>query len=462
MAGTLTLRNNSAGQAMLPDLMADTAVSGVSSWRTAVVILALPMFAQCFQYMVDVAPLYFLSKAWPFLMLPLFVYALVRLEVPFKLLQIVTLVWILGITPLAGIVQLGNGFGAAMATTVKVWPYTFSFALAGLLVLLRTPQATLRRVILSWGVATYVIMLALWVLIPTSAYGGGDVVTKLFMYDPERGYHLYMPMFFGMLLVFVLNRSFWIQPRLWKLLALAVCIALQFYIYKERTAVAGGLVAVAVGAALSMGRWRIPALAMLALAGGVGALHILGALQQTADLRALGGSLAVRQVTVATAWNYLSADPWRWLVGVGATTRFGGITLAQLFGNRMFFLTDIGWLGVVFEYGAIGACLMLLVHLVGLVAAARSSRPADALSLAFFDYVLYLIVVSAVYSVVFTPGELTTIIALTYVFARGQRYAPAYRALQPVNPMPRHIALASPRPSGRLSLRAPSGFANSG
>lgn len=431
-------------------------------WRLPVLLVALPMFAQCFQYMVDVLPLYALSKAWPILMAPLFFWGVARLDVPFKALQLVTLVWIIGVTPLVGIMQLGNDAVAALATTAKVWSYTFSFSLAALLVLLRIPAAQLRRVVLGLGWATYVIMVTLWLVMPDRVYGGGDTVSKLFMYDPERGYHIYMPMFFGMLLIFWLNRSLWLQPRLWKALAIAVAFALQYTIYKERAAIAAGMLSFAIGAALSAGRWRPVALTLLVSAGGLGGFLYLHHLQSNADFQALGGSLSVRLVSVATAWKFLSADPGRWLVGVGATTRFGNITLAQIFGNRMFFLTDIGWLGVGFEYGIIGALLMLLVYLAGLWMTARWSRRDDPLSLALMDYVVYLIAASAVYSVVFTPGELTTVLALGYYFARTRRSAACPPPVQSVRPRPRQIALASPRPSGKIALSAPSGVASKG
>lgn len=437
--------------------------SSVPWWRVLIALCALPMFAQCFQYMVDIPPLYVLSKAWPALTVPLFVWALLRLDIPYKLLFVVTMLWIVAVTPLIGMIQLGNGFGAAFLTTVKVWAYGFIFSLAGLLMLLHLPAVTLRRVLLGLGLGTYLIMVALWFVVPTSAYGDGDIATKLFMHDPERGYHLYMPMFFGMLLLFYLNRSFWARPRVWKALAIIAGFALQYLIYKERTSIAGGMLVVAIASAFSVGRWRIPALAMLGVAVGVAIFYFIGRLESAADLHtSLGGSLAVRQVSVATAWNYLSQDPERWLLGVGATTRFGNVTLSQLFGNRMFYLTDIGWLGVAFEYGIIGALMMLLVHVAALRAAVRWSSPDDPLSQALADYVLYLIIVSLVYSVVFTPGELTTALALGYYLARVKDgYNPGES--QPVSFMPRHIALASPKPSGRLALpRPPSGIASIG
>ena len=431
-------------------------------WRVLVALFALPMFTQCFQYMVDVPPLYVLSKSWPVLTLPLCAWALLRLDIPYKGLFVTASVWVIGVTPVIGIVQLGNDAGAAFLTTVKVWAYSFVFSAAGLLVLLRLSATTLQRVIVALGLGTYGIMLGLWVAVPVSAYGGGDVATKIFMYDPERGYHLYMPMFFGMLSIFYLNRSLWLHPRVWKVLAILAAFALQLAIYKERASIAGGVLIVAVSAAMSAGRWRIPALAGLGTAAAGGALYLLWRLENAADIHSsLGGSLAVRKVSVQTAWAYLSADPERWLLGVGATTRFGNVTLAQLFGNRMFFLTDIGWLGVAFEYGIIGALLLLLVHLAGLRAVTRWSRPDDAFSQALVDYVLYLIVVSAIYSVVFTPGELTTVVALGYYMARV-RVSHRADGVQSASFMPRHMALASPRPSGRFALPRPSGMARSG
>lgn len=432
--------------------------SSAQWWRVLIVLFALPMFAQCFQYMVDIPALYLLSKAWPMLTAPLLVWAVLRLDMPFKLLFLATMVWIIGFTPVIGMVELGNEAGPAFLTTAKVWAYGFVFSVAGLLVLLRLPPDTLGRIILGLGLGTYTIMVVLWLMVPTDVYGAGDVNTKLFMYDLERGPHLYMPMFFGMLLVFFFNRSFWFQPRVWKAVAIITAFALQYVIYKERTAIAGGVLVVIIAGALSAGRWRIPALAMLGLVSTVAVLYLIGRVEQVTDVHSsLGGSLAVRQVSVATAWKYLSLEPSRWLLGVGATTRFGNVTLAQIFGNRMFFLADIGWLGVVFEYGVIGALLMLLVHLAGLRMATKWSRPDDPLSQALADYVLYLIIVSAVYSVVFTPGELTTALAISSYLARARSgYGPDEP--QRLKFMPRHIALASPRPSGRFALPRPSGM----
>jgi hypothetical protein len=387
--------------------------------HAVILICLLPMFAQCFQYMTDIPPLYMLSKVWPFLMLPVAVWAFITLDVPYKLLHIGALFWLLAVTPMVGILHLGNGFSDAMATTVKVWSFSYLFSAAGMLMLLRPAPETVRQVMIGLGLGTYAVMALLWISVPESAYGRGDLETKLFMVDVERGYRIYMPMFFGVMLIFYLNRSAWIRFAWWKPVGVAIAFILLLAIYKQRAALASAALAVIVGGVLSLQRWRTAAFTLLALLACIGAFAFL-AEQQTVELKAnLGGSLAVREVSVATAWNYLSIDPVRWILGVGGTTRLGNVTLGRLFNNPMFFLADIGWLGVLFEYGAVGVILILLIHGAGLRLALRWARPDDPLSQAFVDYIIYLLAGSVVYSAVFTPGELMTVMALSYYLARA-------------------------------------------
>jgi hypothetical protein len=452
----------SVGSIASVPVMASRRVTTDRHLQLLAILLALPMFAECFQYMVDVPPLYFLSKAWPMLMLPLCIWAITSLDIPYKLLYITTLFWVLGVTPYVGIIQLGNDTFSALATTVKVWALSSVFSAAGMLVLLRVPVSTLGRVLLGLGIGTYVLMALLWITVPVRAYGGGDAVSKLFMLDPERGYRIYMPMFFGTLLIFYTNRSFWQRKAWWKVVVIAVAFVLQLTIYKQRAAIAGDGVTVVIGAILSARGRRMVMLSLLGIVAAAIALYAVEHAQQSAYLhQSLGGSLTTREASVATAWDYLRADPLRWLIGVGATTRFGDVTLGHLFGTRSFFLTDIGWLGVMFEYGAIGAVLMLLMHLAGLRAAARWSRPDDCLSQACVDYIIYLVLISMVYSVVFTPGELTTIMAISYYLNRERG---SYRAgsSHPERWSPRHSADVSDRPSGRFTLPGPFGVANKG
>lgn len=422
--------------------------------RITVVIFALAMFTQCFQYMTDIPALYLLSKAWPFLTLPLAAWGLLRSEIPYKVLYVVLFFWVIAITPMLGLLHLGNSIADAMATTVKVWSFGYVFAVAGLLATLRLRAAAMNRVIIGLGIATYIIMSLLWLLVPVTAYGGGDLDTKLFMIDVERGYRIYMPMYFGVLLLFYLNRSAWMQFAWWKLVGLVLCLFLMLTIYKQRAAIASAVLALIVGSVLSLKRWRVPAITALALGACAAAFLFLTHAQNAVELKSnLGASLAVREVSVATAWDYVRANPERWLLGVGGTTRIGDVTLGKLFNNPMFFLADIGWLGVLFEYGAVGVLLMLFVYGTGLRKALEYARPGDPLAQALADYIVYLLAASVVYSAVFTPGELTTTIALSYYLHRDHLVGGRDQgivAAQLWEPSPRQMARARSLPVGAL------------
>jgi hypothetical protein len=234
--------------------------------------------------MTDIPPLYFLSKVWPYLMLPIAGWALMRLDMPHKGLHIVVLCWLLVITPLMGILQLGNSFADAMATSVKVWSFTYIFAVAGVLVLLRSSFRMLRRVIIGLGVATFIIMAVLWIVVPESAYGGGDLDTKLFMIDVERGFRIYMPMYFGVMLMLYLNRSAWMRFAWWKPIGVLIALALMLTIYKQRAAIASAVLALVLGGVLSMKRWRIAGLAVLGLGAWAGVILFMARAQNSVEL----------------------------------------------------------------------------------------------------------------------------------------------------------------------------------
>lgn len=382
-----------------------------------VLVCMLPLFAQSFYYLNELPPPYFLSKAWPILVLPLTLYACATLSLPAKALFVVLLAYLVGLTPLISMVQLGNGLVDALTTTVKVWPFTYYFALAAALVWLRPGPQVLRRVLIGLGWFTFGLMVFLWVTVPDAWYGNDAALGKLLLVEEERGYRIYMPMFFGMLLIFYLARRFYARREWWTALSVVVAFVLLFSIFKQRASIGGGMAVVMLAAVSSLAP-RLRGLVFLA-----GAIVVAAGLFVTfgwdsiddAASASLGASLDVRQVSIANAASYLGSDMAKWFVGVGATTRFGSVTLVDIFGNDLFYLADIGWLGVVFEYGMFGASLIALVYVAGyFIVRPRPEEQGDFLRQAFADYIMFLVITSAVYSLVFTPGELATIMALSF------------------------------------------------
>lgn len=402
-------------------------------FASLVLACCLPLFAQVFYYLNEYPPPYLLSKAWPFLTMPLALYGMARLRLPVGGMYLAVLAYVLGFTPLVSMVQLGNGFLDALTTTVKAWPFTFYFSLSALLALLAVPPDRIARMVLGFGAATYVLMVLIYALAPTAWYANNPADSKLLLFDTERGYRVYMPMFFGMILLFYLARSSVLRRNLLQAGLAALAFLPMLLIYKQRAAIAAALVVVALGMVMSLPprlrRMVIGFGLIVAAAGMVLVARKLGILSGAAPANvedALGASLSVRQTSSGLAFAFLGDDPMRWLFGVGATTRFSTVTLNDIFGNEQFFIADLGWIGVIFEYGVVGASLLAALYgwcLVWVFRATRRTR--DPFALALGDYVLYLIVSSAVYSVVFTPGELGVVMALSVYLHRVRTAPPA-------------------------------------
>ncbi|MEP9377265.1 hypothetical protein ABLE91_11150 [Aquabacter sp. CN5-332] len=414
----------------------------LSPAMTFVVLLGvLPMFAQCFHYLNELPPPYLLSKAWPMLALPLTVYGMARMKLPAKAIYLVFLAYAIGFTPLISMIQLGNGFFDALTTTIKIWPVTYYFALSALLLWLSPAVPRLKGAMLTLGYATYVIMLLLWLVAPASWYNSDPSGGKLMLFEQERGYRIYMPMFFGMILIFYLTRSFMQKPHWLKVAAVAVAVVLMLVIFKQRASIGAAVAVVGFGVLASapqrLRRLFIGALCVLApLAIGVLVMRASGNFVES-----LGGSLSVRQHSFALATDFLGVNVWNWLFGVGATTRFSTITLAEIFGSAQFFIADLGWVGVVFEYGAVGALLIAVLYGWGYVAVSKAAqRSRDPFAQALADYILFLIVTSAVYSLVLTPGELGVVMALAV-------YLDQKRAREPLSDS------RTPTPAGPIIYR---------
>ena len=373
----------------------------------------LPLFAQTFYYLNEIPPPYLLSKAWPIITFPLTIYAMTRMALPAKHIYLVLFAYTIGFTPLISMIQLGNAFLDALTTTVKIWPFTYYFGLSAMLYWIAVPGERVRRAFLILGLGTFVLMVVMWVVVPTSWYVDDPAKGKLLLYEEERGYRIYMPLFFGMVSTFYLVRRFMREPNWLPIVGVAVVFMLLLSIYKQRTSIAAAFLVCGFGALASMP--RVPRKLLIALGLGLSPILVgLVAWKLSGDTQdAFGASLSVRQNSFALATGFLGDSPWRWLIGVGSTTRFGAVTLKDIFGDNQFYIADLGWIGVVFEYGLVGAVLIAAIYGWGYwvtwQVAARCNTP---FTQALSDYVLFMIISSSVYSLVFTPGELGVVMAI--------------------------------------------------
>lgn len=382
-------------------------------WPTLMMIAVLPMFGGLFAYVVDAPPLYLLAKAWPVLTAPLALLAVWRLSPPYQPLLLAACAWLLGFTPFVSVTQLGNDVFGALASTAKIWPLTGALGAAASLWLVRPTSRDLTRAVVALAIMTFGFLIGAWLFAPDALFQQGIEDTKVFLSDAERGRRINAPMMFGILALFLINRSFWRRPAVWKALLVVGGLVAMVVMYKQRAQIGGTVVGLGLGAMLSLRRWQGPAMmttAAVVIAAAVPVVLWLG--QDAVD--SLGGSLSMRQIEAEHALAFLNDQPWRWIVGVGSATRVGNVTLGDIVGTPFFFPSDLGWLGVVFEYGAIGAGLMLALHLLAIRLAWEAGQKGQVVGAAVLDYAIFLLVVSPVVSVVLSPGELATVLALSW------------------------------------------------
>lgn len=410
-AGRVLLLDGDAGPAR-PEAESSQAI------RLLALLFVLPMFGQSFHYMIDLPPLYFLSKSWPVLTAPLALLALVRLSLPLQVLYGFLVAYVLGLTPLLSMIYFGTGLVDAVATTAKTLPFLYYFSTLGLLLLLRPRPETVVRALVWLGAATFILMALLWVVIPADFYKSDPAESKLFLFEAERGYRIFMPMFFGTIFLFYLTRRAFARQEIATIVLLLVCFALMVLIYKQRTVILAVLLTIGLIALAASSGWRRGLLLLFGTAGGLLAAGFIYAHFLERIEAALGASLTIRQLSITIATDYVLSNPLVMWFGAGSVTRISDNNLQTILGNAQFYLADIGWLGIIFEYGLVGASLILAVYVASLRRIRRigAGTHYSMMTAALGDHIVLMLITSLVYSLVFTPGEMAMALALaTYL-----------------------------------------------
>lgn len=400
--------------------------------QAILLLLVLPFFGQSFYYLNQVDSLYFLSKAWPIIVLPLAILGMRPVlpghepPIPLRWLLVTVIAYCAGITPLLSMIHLGNGLADGLFTTVKIWPLIYYPAFAYGLMWLQPSEKMLRGCIIGLGCLTFILMVTLWVTVPISWYSTDSATSKILIYEFERGYRVAIPIYFGLLLMFFLGRQF-AHTRQWSyVLLIAVLFVLLLYIFKQRTTIAMAALVLLLTACPP--RWRPFGLALGLLVSACALAFILMTPVMGKIVDSLGNSLFIRLDTFQQAIAYIGDRALGWLFGMGAVTRFSSVTMAEILGRDYFFLADIGWLGIIFEYGIVGASLIAALYVSAYIVTKQcGDETGSPFVQALGDYILFMLLSSTVYSLVFVPGEMACALALGIylkkVHAKRQRLA---------------------------------------
>lgn len=381
-------------------------------WMTvAVLVVILPLFGQFFYYNKHWTLVYLPSKAWPVVVVLFALRCLAVHPPPGRALFLVLLAYTMSIAPIRSMIEFDESLIDAMVTTVKVWPFTYYFALLGMLVILRPTEAQLRSVVLMLGVATLAALVLSWVLIPEHWYDQEAVGNKFLLREIERGYRIYLSWFFMGILLFYMNRRFAAERKIWLAAGILAFFAIVIIITKQRAPI--GAAVLVTFLTLIPPRSRRLAITLTVTGGAVVTVLAMfsSAVERVAE--SIGGSLWVRTESLRSALGYMGDDPLSWLIGKGTTAGGNVGKLGEIIGNDFFFLSDIGWFGIFFEYGLVGVALILTTYLGGFhIARKAGERAGDPFTMALGDYILFMVIQSAVYSLVYLPGEFASALAI--------------------------------------------------
>ncbi|MGN6581871.1 MAG: hypothetical protein ACTHJ1_18050 [Bordetella sp.] len=398
-----------------PVFSADPARRRILGW----LFIALPLFGQTFSYMNGLLPLWALSKAFPVLSLPLALYLMNQARFPMTRQVLISFVWLLLLPSFSAVFYFHEGFFTSITAQVKLLPLLYFFSFLALLLQLRPTLHELERGFVYLAVFIVVTLIVLWAVIPTSWYQTSYVVgnSPLFTAD-NRGHRIRMSMYFPLIALFFCYRRAYFERSLRYLAYVLVVFAVTLLIVKTRAMIIGIVGVMAINAV----RWSRPAvkvgLLVLAPVVIIG-IFSFGYLATTFSTSASSG-FDVRLVTLKTALQFLGSNPLRWIFGVGTISPTSRDSLIAYF-HHFFFLADITWLGVVFEYGLIGALMFLLIEVRGLTFYRRlHAEVEDDFLGALADYLIYVLVISFFYPPTLTPGESAVILAIfVYVWRVG-------------------------------------------
>lgn len=395
--------------------------SPASARRGVIWLLAglLLFFGQAFHYIVAVWPLWALSKAFPIISLPAVLALRHYQRFPMSRQILYSWAWLVLVPSFAAGIYFQQNFFTSITAQVKLLPLLYFFSFLALLLTLKPTLYELERSFIYLSVILAGTLIVFWLVIPDSWYRTDYVVGDApFFSKDHRGNRIRMSMYFAIIALFFCFRRAVFERSLKYLTATAIFIFVVFFIIKTRAMVIGITGVLALNAFL----WSGPLLRVLLMILGPLAMIMIfsvGYLATTFSSDASTG-FNTREISITLATRFLGDDPLRWLFGVGTISPTSQDSLIDYF-HHFFFLADITWLGIIFEYGLIGAILLLLLSLRGLFLYQRlQTYVEDDFLGSLRDYLIYVLMISPFYPVTLTPGESAIIFAIfVYVWYAG-------------------------------------------
>ncbi|WP_241024654.1 hypothetical protein [Paraburkholderia sp. Ac-20340] len=398
-----------------PVFSAEPARARVLLWLLAL----LPLFGQTFHYISALAPLWALSKAFPILSLPAALRLAGHPRFPVTRQILISFAWLVLFPSFAAMFYFHEGFFTSITAQVKLLPLLYFFSFLALLLTLEPTLHELERSFIVAGMIVIGALILMWAVVPDSWYRDDYVIGQSPFFTADmRGHRIRMSMYFPIILLFFCYRRAFFERHLGYLLGAAVAFAVTLLIVKTRAMIIGIMGVLIINTFI----WSRPMARVGLLVCGPFALvgmFSAGYLATTFNLNSANG-FDTRRISIDLASRFLGNEPMRWLFGVGTISPTSRDSLFDYF-HHFFFLADITWLGIVFEYGLVGALIILLYQVRGMMLYRRLRAKVDDDFLgSLFDYLVYILVISFFYPPTLTPGETAVILAIfVYIWRAG-------------------------------------------
>jgi hypothetical protein len=364
-------------------------------------------------------PLWALSKAFPVLSLPAVLALRGYPRFPMARQVMSSFVYLLLVPSFAAVIYFHESFFTSITAQVKLLPILYFFSFLGVLLMLRPTLYELERGFVWLGIAVVASLIFMWIVVPDSSYQGTYVIGQApFFSNDYRGHRIRMSMYFPIILLFFCYRRAFFERSFRYFLGVAIAFAVTLLIVKTRAMVIG-ITAVLVINTLLWARPLARVGLLLCAPFALASVFSMDYLAKTVSTSADSG-FDVRARTADLAASFLGGEPLRWLFGVGTISPTSSDNLFDYF-HHFFFLADITWLGIVFEYGVIGALIIFLFQLRGIFFYQRLRAQIDDDFLGSLrDYLLYIVLISMFYPPTLTPGETAVILAVfVYIWRIG-------------------------------------------
>lgn len=379
--------------------------------RVAILTLLLPLFGQSFHYIKTIPALWAMSKAFPILSLPLALFLFTGPRPVGARQMLLSFLWLALVPTFISLGTFQQTFFVALTSQVKLLSLLYFFSFLGLLRWMRPTMREIAAGFLICALVSFLLLPTIWALAPQSAYAQHYVAGDAPLLGADsRGNRIRLPMFFGIIGVLYAYRRFLGGWRPGWLVAWGAGFGLIFALVRMRSIIFGLMLMAAINIFIAASpRMKMILVAILPFAiAAVFSVPFMASIFSTDKAFAFD----VRWISTVKAIAFLGTDPLRWIFGVGSLSPVDPAGMMTYF-NHFFFLADITWMGILFEYGLVGALLILAIPVRGIamLAAVRRMRD-DPFVAALQDYLVYAILISEMFPMTLAPGELAVILAI--------------------------------------------------